>query len=38
MSNKKNKSQLFAKIMWGVLAGLMVLMPCATLIFYLIVG
>lgn len=34
--NKKNKGQIFVKIMAGILAGLMVLAACATLIFYLV--
>lgn len=34
--NKKNKGQLFVKIMAAVLAGLMVLATCATLIYYLL--
>ncbi len=34
--NKKNKGQLFVKIMAAVLAGLMVLATCGTLIYYLL--
>ncbi len=34
--NKKNKGQLFVKIMAAVLAGLMVLATCTTLIYYLL--
>lgn len=34
--NKKDKKQLFVRIMAGILAGLMVIAACATLIFYLI--
>lgn len=34
--NKKNKGKLFVRIMAGVLAGLMLLAACATLIFYLL--
>lgn len=35
MSNKKDKSQIFVKIMAAVLAGLMLLMAAGTLIYYL---
>ncbi len=35
--NKKNKSQIFVKIMALVLAGLMVLTVAGTLIYYLFV-
>lgn len=38
MSNKKDKSQIFVKIMAGILAGLMVLAVAGTLIYYLIAG
>lgn len=34
--NKKNKGQLFVKIMAAILAGLMVLATCTTLIYYLL--
>lgn len=34
--NKKNKKQFFVRIMAGILAGLMLLAACATLIFYLL--
>ena len=34
--NSKNKGQLFVKIMAAVLAGLMVLAACGTLIYYLL--
>lgn len=34
--NKKNKGQFFVKIMATILAGLMVLATCGTLIFYLL--
>lgn len=34
--NKKNKGQLFVKIMAAILAGLMVLATCTTLIYYLV--
>ncbi len=34
--NKKNKGQLFVKIMAAILAGLMVLAACGTLIYYLL--
>ena len=35
--NKKNKGQLFVKIMALILAGLMVIAACGTLIYYLLV-
>ena len=35
-NKKKNKGQLFVKIMAAVLAGLMVLATCGTVIFYLV--
>lgn len=38
MSNKKDKSQLFVKIMAATLAGLMVLMAGGTLIYYLFIN
>lgn len=38
MSNKKDKSQIFVKIMAAFLAGLMVLAVAGTLIYYLFVG
>lgn len=34
--NKKNKGQLFVRIMAAILAGLMMLAACGTLIFYLL--
>lgn len=34
--NKKNKGQFFVKIMAIILAGLMVLATCGTLIYYLL--
>lgn len=34
--NKKNKGQLFVRIMAAILAGLMLLAACGTLIFYLL--
>lgn len=34
--NKKSKGQIFVKVMAAILAGLMVLAACATLIFYLV--
>ena len=34
--NKKNKGQLFVKIMAAILAGLMVLATCGTLLYYLL--
>ena len=34
--NKKNKGQLFVKIMAAILAGLMMLATCATLLYYLL--
>lgn len=37
MSNKKDKSQIFVKIMATILAGLMVLMAAGTLIYYLFI-
>lgn len=37
MSNKKDKSQIFVKIMAAILAGLMVLMAGGTLIYYLFI-
>lgn len=36
MSNKKDKSQIFVKIMAAILAGLMVLAVAGTLIYYII--
>ncbi len=36
-NNKKNKSQLFVRIMAAILAGLMVLAVAGTLIYYLVV-
>ncbi len=36
MSNKKDKSQIFVKIMAAILAGLMVLAVAGTLIYYLV--
>lgn len=36
MSNKKDKSKIFVKIMAAILAGLMVLAVAGTLIYYLI--
>lgn len=36
MNNKKDKSQIFVKIMAAILAGLMVLAVAGTLIYYLI--
>lgn len=38
MSNKKDKSQIFVKIMAAILAGLMVLAVAGTLIYYLVIG
>lgn len=38
MSNKKDKSQIFIRIMAAILAGLMVLAVAGTLIYYLIIG
>lgn len=35
-NKKKNKGQLFVKVMAAVLAGLMVLATCGTVIFYLV--
>ena len=35
-NKKKKKGQLFVKIMAAVLAGLMVLAACGTVIFYLV--
>ncbi len=36
MNNKKDKSQIFVKIMAAILAGLMVLAVAGTLIYYII--
>lgn len=36
MSNKKDKSQIFVKVMAAILAGLMVLAVAGTLIYYLV--
>ncbi len=36
MSQGKNKGQLFVKIMAAILAGLMVIATCGTLIYYLL--
>lgn len=36
MSNKKDKSQIFVKIMAAILAGLMVPAVAGTLIYYLV--
>lgn len=36
MNNKKDKSQIFVKIMAAILAGLMILAVAGTLIYYLI--
>ena len=36
MANKRDKSQIFVKIMAGFLAILMVLGVCGTLIYYLV--
>lgn len=36
MSNKKDKSKIFVKIMAAILAGLMVLAVAGTLIYYVI--
>ncbi len=36
MSNKKDKAQIFVKIMAAILAGLMMLAVAGTLIYYLI--
>lgn len=36
MSNKKDKTQIFVKIMASILAGLMILAVAGTLIYYLI--
>lgn len=36
MNNKKDKSQIFVKIMAGILAGIMVLAVAGTLIYYLV--
>lgn len=35
MSSKKDKNQLFVRIMAGILAGMFVLVSAGTLIFYL---
>ena len=35
MSNKKDKSKIFVKIMAAILAGLMILAVAGTLIYYL---
>lgn len=34
--NKKNKRQIFVRVMAAILAGLMMLAACGTLIFYLL--
>ncbi len=36
MNNKKDKSQIFVKIMAAILAGLMVLAVAGTLIYYIV--